>query len=94
MCCYDKDRRANSVFVLLQIMLCFISLSNMSHVFLIIFQKLDEEKHDIEKERDEKLAIIEKMNQAAKDREVEFRVAGKKNDQLVSTYFLVPQIFL
>ena len=32
--------------------------------------------------------IIDKMNQAAKDREVEFRVSGKKNDQLVRNLFI------
>ena len=76
-------------------MLLFFVLKNKwSSIFLKSFdlfqfwwQKLEGEKHEIENERDEKLTIIEKMNQAAKDREVEFRVNGKKNDQLVDLRF-------
>ena len=65
---------------------CFIFLQSFD-LFQFWWQKLEGEKHEIENERDEKLTIIEKMSQAAKDREVEFRVNGKKNDQLVDLRF-------
>ena len=50
---------------------------------------MNEAKADIERERDEKDSVIEKMNQAAKDKEVEHRISSKKGDQLVSIVFEV-----
>ena len=47
------------------------------------FKALNERKAEVERERDEKISVIEKLNQKVKDKEVEFRISVKKNDQLV-----------
>eukprot|EP00794_Sanderia_malayensis_P006017 gene6017-6716_t len=46
-------------------------------------QKLEDERGAIELEKQEHLCVIEKLNQAAKDKEIEFRVSNKKGEQLL-----------
>ena len=49
---------------------------------------MNDSKASIALERDEQLAVIEKMNQAAKDKDIEFRIISKKGDQLVCDFRL------
>ena len=63
-------------------------------MLLSILQTMNEAKAEIERERDEKDSVIEKMNQAAKDKEVEHRISSKKGDQLVSVIACCLRSFL
>ena len=47
----------------------------------------------IEREKDEQCLLVEKLKQAAKDREVEFQISNKKTSHLVSASTINAYLF-
>ena len=58
-----------------------------------MFQEQQVKFESIEREKDEQCLLVEKLKQAAKDREVEFQISNKKTSHLVSASTINAYLF-
>lgn len=54
-----------------------------------VLQEYEEKLKAIAEEKEEQESLVVKLTQAAKDKEVEYRIANKKTDNLVRFYTLL-----